>query len=407
MKEEIEVRQGEPKAEKAEETKKNKSQPVQPATVKRPRGRLVGTIIGVVAVVGLGFGAGYAGGLLANQPIGTTTTPFEAVKNDGNKIVTESEQTISDVVERAKPSVVSIVTSGSASRTGYAAQAAGTGIVISKDGYVLTNRHVVAGASTASVAMSDGTTYENVKIVGTDPLNDLAFLKISGANDLKPATLGDSKTIRIGQGVVAIGNALGQYQNTVTSGIVSGLGRPVIASTDGTGRDAENLSDLIQTDAAINSGNSGGPLLNLQGQVIGINTAVASDAQSIGFAIPVGAAKGMLKQLLATGKVERAIVGVQYLSITPDVKEAYKLSVSQGDLVTATRGSAVQVNGPAAKAGIKEKDIITKVNGIEVGPGRSISTLVGEFRPGDKVTLTILRDGKTRDVTLTLGTYSS
>lgn len=373
-----------------------------------PRSKVASKVTAVLVVIALCFGAGYAGSMFANRSgEGGASTAFETVRNDGNKVITESEQTIADVVEKAKPSVVSIVTSGSGSRGGFMAQAAGTGIVVSKDGYILTNRHVVSGASSASVAMSDGTTYDNVKVVGSDPLNDLAFLKISGAKNLKPATFGDSKTIRIGQSVVAIGNALGQYQNTVTSGIISGLGRPVVASSDGSGRNAESLSDLIQTDAAINSGNSGGPLFNLQGQVIGINTAVASDAQSIGFAIPVGAAKGMLKNLLATGKVERAIVGVQYVSITPEVKEEYKLSVSQGDLVTATSGSAIQANGPAARAGVKEKDIITKVNGVEVGPGRSISTLVGEFKPGDKVTLTILRDGKTRDITLTLGTYAN
>lgn len=376
-------------------------------TKKRSTGKLTGAIIGTVVVIALCFGAGYLGSVVATQGGLGSQTPFATVKDDGNKIVTETEQTISSVAEQVKPSVVSIVTSGSTNRAGYTEQAAGTGIIVSKDGYVLTNRHVVAGASKASIITSDGQTYGNVKIVGTDPLNDLAFLKISGVNELTPAILGDSKTIRTGQSVIAIGNALGQYQNTVTSGIISGLGRPVVASTDGTGTNAENLSDLIQTDAAINSGNSGGPLLNLKGQVIGINTAVASDAQSIGFAIPIGAAKGVLKQLLATGKVERAIVGVQYVSITPEVKQQYKLSVSQGDLVMATSGSAIQANGPAAKAGIKEKDIITKVNGVEVGPGRSISTLVGEFRPGDKVTLTILRDGKTRDISLTLGTYSS
>lgn len=378
----------------------------QPVIKKRRGARLAGRIAGVVAIVALCFGAGYGGSLVADQSPARQQTSFETVKNDGNKMVTESEQTISSVVEKVKPSVVSIVTSVGAGRMGYTQQAAGTGIVVSKDGYILTNRHVIAGARSASVAMSDGTTYKDVKIVGTDPLNDLAFLKISGAKNLTPASLGDSKTIRIGQGVVAIGNALGQYQNTVTSGIVSGLGRPVVASSDGSGQNAESLSDLIQTDAAINSGNSGGPLLNLEGQVIGINTAVASEAQSIGFAIPVGAAKGLLKHLLETGKVERAIVGVQYVSITPEVKEEYNLSVSQGDLVTAISGSAIQANGPAAKAGIKEKDIITKVNGVEVGPGRSISTLVGEFKPGDKVTLTILRNGKTQDISLTLGTYS-
>lgn len=372
---------------------------------KQSTDKLVSIVVGVVVVVGLCFGAGYLGSVIGSQGGASSQTPFASVKDDGNKIVTETEQTISDVAEQVKPSVVSIVTSSSAGRTGYTQQAAGTGIIVSKDGYVLTNKHVIAGASKVSVITSNGLTYDGVKIVGTDPLNDLAFLKISGVNDLTPATLGDSKTIRAGQGVVAIGNALGQYQNTVTSGIISGLGRPVVASTDGSNTNAESLSDLIQTDAAINSGNSGGPLLNLKGQVIGINTAVASDAQSIGFAIPVGATKGVLKQLLATGRVERAIVGVQYISITPEVKQQYKLSVSQGDYVTATSGSAIQANGPAAKAGIQEKDIITKVNGVEVGPGRSISTLVGEFRPGDKVTLTILRDGKTRDISLTLGTY--
>ncbi len=370
------------------------------------RGKRTGVIASLVVVIGLCFGAGYLGSYLANTAdTSTSTSTFGTVKDDGNKIVTKDEQTISAVAEEVGPSVVSIITSASSPRGGYIEQAAGTGIVVSKNGYVMTNKHVVSGASTATVVTADGTTYDNVKIVGSDPLNDLAFLKIPNVSNLKSATLGDSKTVRIGQAVIAIGNALGQYQNTVTSGIISGLGRPVVAATDDMGTNAESLNDLIQTDAAINSGNSGGPLLNLKGQVIGINTAVASDAQSIGFAIPIGAAKGILKHLIATGKVERAVIGVQYLSITPEVKKKYNLSVSQGDYVMANSGSAVQPNGPAARAGIKNKDIITKVNGVEIGPGRSVATLVGEFQPGDTVSLTVLRNNKTRTIDVTLGTY--
>lgn len=272
-------------------------------------------------------------------------------------------------------------------------------MIVSKDGYILTNKHVIEGSKTATVVLSNGMSYKNVPVIGTDPLNDLAFLKIPDAKDLPIIELGDSKTVRVGQQVIAIGNALGQYQNTVTSGIISGLGRPVSAESES---GVENLSDLLQTDAAINSGNSGGPLLNMQGQVIGINTAVAADAQNIGFAIPIGAAKGMLSRLVATGKLQRAVVGVQYLPITPEVREEYKLSAEKGDYVTRVGGVA---NSVAEKAGIKEKDIITKVNGVDVEPGKSTSTLVGEFQPDDEITLTVLRGNEILELKLQLGVF--
>ncbi len=355
-------------------------------------------------LVVLCFAVGYGGYYLAGRDNGVSTSDLTSIadsNNDGNKIVSDSEQSIADLVNAVSPSVVSVVTS-----TNSRAQAAGTGMIVSKNGYVLTNKHVVSGANSVSLIASDGKTYDNVKIVGTDPLNDIAFLKIPNVSDLPAITIGDSKTIRIGQSVVAIGNALGQYQNTVTSGIISGLGRPVIASADGSlNAESESLTDLVQTDAAINSGNSGGPLLNMRGQVVGINTAVAQDAQSIGFAIPIGAAKGMLANLVATGNIERAVVGLQYTSITPEISAERKLPVTRGDLVIATSGKAIKEGSPAGEAGIENGDIITKVNEDEIGPGHSISTLVGEYTPGDEVTLTILRDGKTITKKLTLAAF--
>ena len=373
---------------------------------KKSRAPLI-TVLVVLGIV-ISAGAGYVGALMAtgfSSGGGTGVVNFESVEGDGNTVVTEGEQDVASVVAKVSPSVVSIVTtsrdSSSLYSRNYSYQAAGTGMIVSKNGYVMTNKHVIEKASEVSIVTSSGTTYDNVRVVGTDPLNDIAFLKISGANDLTPVQLGDSKTIRVGQTVIAIGNALGQYQNTVTTGIVSGLGRPVTASSSDSAADAENLTDLIQTDAAINQGNSGGPLLNSSGQVIGINTAVAFDAQSIGFAIPIGAAKGMIKQVVATGTIARALVGVQYVSVDPEIRAEHDLSVGAGDLVTAISDS----DSPAAKAGIKKGDVITKVNDQKVEPGKSISTLVGEFEPGQTVQLTIQRGTSTLTKQVTLSSH--
>ncbi len=368
------------------------------------RSRLIGFgIIGLVLLAGASAYVGYrmSGQLNSHGSI----TQHQGVANDGNKVVTPTEASISSVSEKVAPSVVSIVTQtqGNVMRGTTAEAGAGTGMIVSKDGYVMTNRHVIEGADTVQVILTDGTTYDNVHVVGTDPLNDIAFLKINNVNNLQPAEIGDSSTLRIGQSVVAIGNSLGQYQNTVTSGIVSGVGRPVSAQS---GSSVETLNDLIQTDAAINPGNSGGPLLNLQGQVIGMNTAIAQDAQGIGFAIPINATKGVLKGVLANGKIEHVFMGVNYVSITADVAKKYNLSVNKGAYVIASNGSAVRSGSPADKAGIKDKDIITKVNGIEVGPGSDVASLVAEYTPGDTIQLTILRDGQEQTVNVTLAAYN-
>ena len=319
------------------------------------------------------------------------------------------EGSVADIVEKVSESVVSIVTSlKSTSLFGqsYDSSAAGTGIIVTADGYILTNKHVIDGATKINVVLDDGTTYENVKLVVTDPLNDIAFLKISDVSDLKPATLGNSKTITVGQQVIAIGNALGQYQNSVTSGIISGTGRSLTA-TDSTGSMSENLTDMIQTDAAINSGNSGGPLLNAAGEVIGINTATGSGVENIGFAIPISSVKGMLSQLIETGKAARAYIGVYSVEITPDVAKEYNLPVSTGVyLYNSAKYSAIIKNSPAEKAGLRDKDIITAVNGVKIGSAGSLGTLIGEYKPEDTVQLTVVREGKEIAINVTLAAYS-
>lgn len=381
---------------------------------RRPRRRGPRALGALLVVLLLVFGVSYAGARLGDMGDSTRTgITATTAKNDGNTVVTESEQQISDVAAKVSPSVVSIVaTSGSASgisdylngQSGTSV-AAGTGIIVSSNGYIMTNNHVIDGARSVSVQTSTGKTYDNVTVIGRDPLNDLAFLKIPNVSGLTAATLGNSSTLRQGQSVVAIGNALGQYQNTVTSGIVSGIGRPVTAGSEDSSS-TEQLDDLIQTDAAINAGNSGGPLVNLQGQVIGINTAVASDAQSIGFAIPINATKGVLAGVLKDGKIERAYLGVAFVPVTPTVQQQYNLGVSQGAYVYSENGSAVVSGSPADKAGLQKGDVITKVNDDTVGQSAGLSTLLAQYTPGTTVTLTVVRDGKTLDLKATLTQYN-
>ena len=366
-------------------------------------------ILAVIAGVWLVVGAGVLGAWLSSQATQKNNSLTSGV--DGNQVVTEDEADLANLVKKVGPTVVSIVitqTTGSG-RFQTTSEGAGTGIIVSADGYILTNRHVVQDARTLEVLNSEGERYSDVTLVGSDPLNDIAILKIKAAKDLPAAELGDSGTVRVGQRVIAIGNSLGQYQNTVTSGIISGLGRPVTAATDELGMNVESLTDLLQTDAAINPGNSGGPLINMAGQVIGINTAIVSDAQSVGFAIPINAARGIIRGVLANGTIQKAYLGVQFVAITPDIRAELNLSERNGALVKAgTSGqSAVISGGPADKAGIREGDIITKVDDRVIGEQGGLGSLIAEFLPGEKVTLTIIRDGKTQEVSVTLGSYES
>lgn len=320
-----------------------------------------------------------------------------------------TEGSIASIANAVSKSVVSIVTSTDQksffSNETTSQTAAGTGFILSSDGYIATNKHVVSGASKIGVILDDGTVYEDVELVGTDPLNDFAIIKINNVNDLSPVKLGDSKTTSAGQQVVAIGNALGAYQNSVTSGIISGKGRSLTA-TDSGRTQYETLSDMIQTDAAINGGNSGGPLVNAAGEVIGINTAYASQGNNVGFAIPISSVKGIIKNVLSGKGFERAVIGVRYINLTPTIAKEKNLSVSRGALIAASKNNKAIISGSAGdKAGLKENDIITAVNGIEIGNSGSLSSLIGEYLVGDTVKITVVRGGKTETLELTLAAY--
>lgn len=320
--------------------------------------------------------------------------------------VVQENSAIINVVKSVSPSVVSITSQSSGNFGLFGLQtnqtAAGTGIIVSADGLIMTNNHVIDGASSLNVYTSDGKIYKNAKVVATDAARDIAFIRVT-ANGLKPAPLGDSSNLQVGQGVVAIGNALGQFQNSATQGIISGLGRPVTAGDSSSGGNVESLDNLIQTDAAINPGNSGGPLVNLDGQVIGMNTAIAGQAQNIGFAIPINQVKAALDSVKSQGKITRPYLGVRYVDITPDYASNNNLSVNYGAYISGDQSNPAIVPGsPAEKAGLQAADIITKVDNDTIDSTHSLATLVGKHKVGDKVKLTYLRGGKQQTVDVTL-----
>jgi serine protease Do len=381
----------------------------------------------IIVVAGL---SGYAGARLESHNVssGLVSTTVGSQK----KVVTSESQLISQIAKTVGPSVVSVnvdITSSSSSSSGDSSdgggfglfgfsqpeqeQAAGTGIIIDSSGIIMTNRHVVPdGTTNVSVTLSDGTELKNVSVIGRTSDNDsldIAFLKVNNTEGHKliPATIGNSSTVQVGDDVVAIGNALGQYQNTVTSGIISGYGRSVQATdSSGDASSAENLDDLFQTDAAINEGNSGGPLVNLNGQVIGINVATAGDAQNIGFSIPINDVKGLMNQVIKTGKFSTPYLGVRYIPLTADVANEYGLSVQNGAFVAPSDDASspsVISGSPADQSGVQTNDIITQVNGTNIDQEHSLTSLLSQHVPGDKVDLTILRSNKTIHVSVTLG----
>ena len=385
------------KTEESTESKKEKK-----SQIKTGKNRFA-TFASLVAVALSGTALYYA----YNRP---TTSIFHSSNSASNNAATFAEGSISEIANSVSKSVVSIITNTSTTGsffTGQVSQAAGTGFIISSDGYIATNKHVVANATKIGVILDDGSTYEDVELIGTDPINDFAIIKIKDIKDLTPIKIGDSKTTNIGQQVVAIGNALGTYQNSVTSGIISGKGRSLTAS-DSSRTTYETLSDMIQTDAAINGGNSGGPLVNAAGEVIGINTAYASQGNNVGFAIPINSVKGIMAGVLKDGKFERAVLGVRYQTITPLIAKEKKLDVTAGAYVKGSNNASAVIKGSAGdKAGIKDGDIITAVNGTKIGTAGSLGSLIGEYAVGDTVKLEVYRDKKYVQLDVKLEAYDA
>ncbi|MCH7759077.1 trypsin-like peptidase domain-containing protein [Patescibacteria group bacterium] len=286
----------------------------------------------------------------------------------------------------------------------------GTGFVISSDqGLILTNKHVVSDTeATYTIVSNDGEKYA-AEVLSRDPFNDMAILKIKNPDfNLPEVKLGDSDQLKIGQTVIAIGNALGEYRNTVTKGVISGISRRVVAG-DATGR-SEILENVIQTDAAINFGNSGGPLINLQGEVIGINTAISQQGQLISFAIPINQAKVVVESVEKYGRIVRPFLGIRYILINEQIAKVNNLSINYGALIIRGRRDidlAVIPGSPANKAGLVENDIILELNGEKITEERSLAKEIQKYKPGDAVELKVLHQGEEKTVTAVLEEYQA
>ena len=309
---------------------------------------------------------------------------------------------ITQAVAKVSPAVVTIQVS-----SGFGSGGSGSGFIFDSGGWILTNRHVVQGASQIKVILADSRTFTGT-VYGIDTLTDLAIVKID-ASGLPTAPIGTSGDLVQGQLAIAIGNPLGTFENTVTTGVISGLGRQITAGDAGN-QSSEQLNDLIQTDAAINPGNSGGPLVNADGQVIGINTATSGNAQGIGFSIPIDFAKTIMAQALAGKNLARPWIGVYFQPVTRQLASDDHLSVDHGALIGPPangRSSGIVDGSPAASAGLKDGDVITAVDGQAVDATHDLSSRIVAHNPGDKVVLTVQRGGSSMQISVTLGTLPS
>jgi serine protease Do len=374
-------------------------------------GRRGAVAAGVLALAGVFAGV---------QAAQTTASPSVAIKRDAQPVTRGQLESasFSNVVKQVSPSVVKITTETKAKKVAMGdndmmndpmlrqffggrmpeqrqgpMSGLGSGVIISADGYIATNNHVVEDADTLTVALNDGREL-TAKVVGRDPQTDLAVIKVD-AKDLPAVTFADTSKIEVGDRVLAIGNPFG-IGETVTSGIISAKGRRV-----GILADVEGYEDFIQTDAAINPGNSGGALVDVQGRLIGINTAILSRSggfQGVGLAVPANMVGQVTESLVKTGKVVRGYLGVNIQNVTPALAESFKLKDNKGALV-----GEVVANGPAAKAGIKEGDVITAVNGQPVADANSLKMLMSGISPDAKLALDVLRDGKVEHITAKAG----
>jgi len=372
------------------------------SNIKLPRpnfsGMLIAVALGVVVAVGL-----YQAQVRGLIPSNLSLPKASNLPSLQTQTIVQEENAVIRVVENTSASVVAIGISRRVvnpfdpfSVPKREDATIGTGFVVSDKGIIVTNRHVVDGSVKFTVVTRDGQKYE-IKRIYRDPILDLALVQID-VTGLKPLELGDSSKLKVGQVAIAIGNALGRFTNTVTTGVISGLGRRVVAGDPFSGF-SESLDNLIQTDAAINPGNSGGPLLNSSGQVVGVNVATTEGAQNIGFAIPINAVKPIIEEFLTKGTVSRPFLGIRYRFISKDV--AILNEVPQGAFV-----QEVVEDGPAEKSGVKEGDIITKINDVAIDSENKVAEIISKSNIGRRLDLEIWRDEKVYQLTATIGEFS-
>ncbi len=380
--------------------------------------KLLGLVLAIIILGGTAMFGAMAGGIVVfqlmsnNKPAVAATTAQPTAQ-----AVTASSQTqslvvntvdvqtaITKAVQEVGPSVVTVVGTipGQQSLFGFSgtSTSTGSGVFISSDGYVLTNNHVIDGAQQLQVIFSDGTTHDGT-LVGTDQYSDLAVLKVTGKVPAV-ATLGNSDALNPGETVIAIGSPLGDFKNTVTVGVVSATGRSIDTGNGYT------IDGLIQTDAAINQGNSGGPLVNLAGEVIALNTLIIRSSGSgtvtegLGFAIPINTARVVSNQIIQTGHVSRPYLGISWQPITPSISAMHNLPVQYGAFITN-----IYTNSPADKAGLQAGDIITGIDNTQIDATHAYLNTLFQYAAGDTVTLTINRNGRTIQLKATLGASGS
>jgi serine protease Do len=364
-------------------------------------------VLAIVLIIVLCGGAGFGGGAIAVNTLGgSSSSGSQTIKIDSSSA--DSLNAASAIAEKVMPSVVGISTTKQTyTETIFGLQQGtstgiGTGIIVSEDGYILTNSHVVGDGSysTITVDLYDGTEYEG-DVLWNDSTLDLAIVKID-ATGLTAAELGDSDDVAIGDYAVAIGNPLGlDFERSVTQGIISGLDRSITVSNSDSGT-TNTMEGLIQTDASINSGNSGGPLINSDGQVIGINSAKASSGEGLGFAIPINTALPIIEEIKETGSYEQAYIGISGMNVST-VTSQY---VTDFNAESGVYINQIYTNSPAATAGLQEGDIITAIDGTEVEDMSALKRQLVNYRPGDTVTLTVERNKATKKIELTLGSSS-
>jgi S1-C subfamily serine protease len=383
--------------------------------VEPRRGGVVGPVLlSAILAATIASGGTYlalnASGAL-DRPAAQSNTNSTTTVGAQQPLTIDESSAIIEAASKVSPAVVRITVEG-VSTNAFGGEiperGVGSGVIYDKAGWILTNRHVVTNESgqlvnTLTVELKDGRQFAG-HVYGVDTLTDLAIVKIEGG-DFPSAPIGDSGNLKVGQLAIAIGSPLGTYSNSVTSGIISAKGRQITVNG------GETLNNLIQTDAAINPGNSGGPLLDAAGNVIGINTAIATDSNGIGFAIQINIARPIMQQAVAGKDLTRPFIGITFVGIDAQLAKDQKLPVTQGALVrnldsngNPTSEGAVRADSPAAKAGVKDGDIITKIDDQTIDSDHPLDAVLSQFSPGQTVTLSITRGSEQLSVKVTLGT---